>query len=178
MRSLNAILAALVLITIFGCGDDARQVRTPGYFTAYVAAAEHRLRAPAKPTKKDVGPPADLFEALPTVDYQEARRLFYEEKKPMLIILHAEWCGPCNRMIRGSLPRVKNLDRVSLVLVDIDEEPELKKKLTDQGSVPQIILFYYDTKPEAAKKSVIGAQSAEQIEELIDANTLVPEVQK
>jgi thiol-disulfide isomerase/thioredoxin len=172
-----AIVVAL-LATILGCGgsDTASGVRSEGYFVGYVAAAEHRLRAPVK-KKIDRGPPAEVYGAAPDpVEYQEARRRFYDEKKPMFIVIHAEWCGPCNTMLSRSIPRVKNLDRVSYVLVDVDEEPEVKKKLTDEQRVPQIILFYYDKEGVAQKQSVVGAKSAEEIEGLIDAH--VPEVSR
>jgi thiol-disulfide isomerase/thioredoxin len=127
------ITATVLFASLFGCGgaDTASGVHSEGYFVGYVTAAEHRLRAPAK-KKIDRGPPAEVYGAAPDpVEYQEARRRFYDEKKPMFIVIHAEWCGPCNTMLSRSIPRVKNLDRVSYVLVDVDEEPEVKKKLTD-----------------------------------------------
>lgn len=166
-----------VIILASGCtGSSKSGVRSEGYFAGYVAAAEHRLHAPAK-KKVDNGPPAEVYGSAPDpVEYQEARRRFNDEKKPMFIVIHAEWCGPCNTMLSRSIPRVKNLARVSYVLVDVDEEQDLKKKLSDEQRVPQLILFYYDKDGVAQKKSVVGAKSAEEIEDLIDAH--VPEVSR
>lgn len=168
------------VLPLIGCFNESRSTapRSDAYFAAHIAAAEYRIRAADLRVSKPEIVPASLYEAAPVdVEYTEARRRFYEEKKPMLIIIHAEWCGPCHRMIARSIPRVSNLDKVSLVYVDIDADPETRKKLTEETSIPQVILFYHDKEGVARRKSVSGAQSAEQLEELIDVAD-VPDVQK
>lgn len=166
----------VLLSMILGCGaSDGPNVRTPEYFIASLAAAEQSAmpRVVVKPVV-DNAPPA--AKPLPEIEYQEARRRFNEEKKPLLIVLHASWCQPCHQLIDRTLPRVGNLDAVSLTLVDVDADPELCAKLSSSKSIPQMILFYYDNKQEACKKVVVGAKSAEQIEEMIDDATHLPDV--
>lgn len=173
----NAIVIAALFIAglamcLLNTGCSHSSPRSDAYFVGHVAAAELRVsgRKTAAPAK-GVAPPEALGAIPDGVDYQVARKEFNDNKKPMLIIVHAEWCGPCNRMISRSLPRVKNLDQVNLVFVDIDTDPALKKKLTEADSVPQVILFYYDKEGVARKKQESGAKSAEELEEFI-ANAL------
>ena len=75
----------------------------------------------------------------------------------------AEWCQPCKR----TRPIVEELNRdqttAGFQIIDVDVNPELVKNFNIQ-SVPTFILF--DEGIE--KKRVIGGQTREQLEELIN----------
>ncbi len=60
---------------------------------------------------------------------------------PVLVDFWAEWCGPC-RMIAPSLEEMaKELgDKVKIVKVNIDENPETPSKLGVRG-IPTLMVF-------------------------------------
>ena len=63
------------------------------------------------------------------------------DKKPVLVDFHAEWCGPCKTMA----PELKKLvdshgDKVRVIKVDVDRNPEAAAHYGIQG-VPTLILF-------------------------------------
>ena len=74
--------------------------------------------------------------------------------KPVLVDFWAEWCGPC-RMIGPSLEELSDElgDRVSIVKLNIDENPEAPGKYGVRG-IPTMILFKNGT-PAATK---VGAE--------------------
>ena len=75
----------------------------------------------------------------------------------------AEWCQPCKR----TKPIVEELNRDQTIagfqIIDVDVNPELFKNFNIQ-SVPTFILFNEGVE----KKRVIGGQTREQLEELIN----------
>ena len=80
--------------------------------------------------------------------------------KPVLVDFWAEWCGPC-RMIAPALEELSSElgDRVTIVKLNIDENPEAPSKYGVRG-IPTMILFK-DGQPAATK---VGAEPKSRIQ--------------
>ena len=80
--------------------------------------------------------------------------------KPVLVDFWAEWCGPC-RMIAPALEELSQElgDKVTIVKLNIDENPEVPGKYGVRG-IPTMILFK-DGQPAATK---VGAEPKSRIQ--------------
>lgn len=90
---------------------------------------------------------------------------FINGDQPVLVDMSAEWCGPC-KMMAPILKEVKTKvgDKVKILKVDVDRNPELAQKLQVRG-VPTLILFQ--------KGKVLWRQSgvvqASQLQQIIES---------
>jgi thiol-disulfide isomerase/thioredoxin len=170
------LLACFVSCILSGCvptifaGNDP----DPKYVVAAVAATES-MREHAAPVKNEVdnGDVGDECFGVVNDDgsdltYEEARQVHLDTGAPLFVFVTAKWCGPCQQMKQHSLPRA-DLGSELFVMVDIDEQPELAKKLINGGPVPQFLSFVKNQ-----RFALVGAQSAEQLDKAIEnANKLL-----
>ena len=75
------------------------------------------------------------------VDDKSFLKVVGKAKRPVLVDLSADWCGPC-RSLGKVLPAIaeKYADRVTVVKVDIDESPRAAE-LCQVEAVPMLVLF-------------------------------------
>ena len=89
--------------------------------------------------------------------YGKAWATAYEQKKPMLILLTADWCTPCKQLKKEIAPLLPKLrERYIVYYVDIDKERPVadsykKAKLWD-GDVPTIYVTQWDEKVQQTIK--------------------------
>ena len=103
-------------------------------------------------------------------DYAEAYRSSVSQQKPLLVVIGAPWCPACNSLKESTiLPMAQTgeLDDVSFVMINKDEDPALAQQLTEgEQLIPQIILF---TPEEGTwkRQKLKGFQSKQPIRRLI-----------
>ena len=88
-----------------------------------------------------------------------------DSSKPVLVDFWAEWCGPC-RMIAPALEELSAElgDRVSIVKLNIDENPDAPTKYGVRG-IPTMILFNKGA-PAATK---VGAEPKSRIQQWLES---------
>ena len=102
--------------------------------------------------------------------YAQAYTESLEEKKPLLVVVGAPWCPACRVLKESTLkPMAKTgeLDDVSFVVINRDENPALAAKLTQgEKTIPQIIL-YTPAEDGWKRRKLRGFQSKQPIRSLI-----------
>lgn len=101
--------------------------------------------------------------------YEAAFKKADKEKKPLVILVGADWCASCQIMKRETMqPMQKDgqLDKVVVTYVDKDRNPELAEKLMKGPTLPQVIV--YNKKDGKWKRfSLTGMQSKKRMKELL-----------
>ncbi len=102
--------------------------------------------------------------------YAKAYHLANKTGRPMVVLVGADWCGPCQRMKREVLPQVRRgglLGRVAFAMVNVDREPKLGRSLRRGGPIPQLLMFRRTPKGWRLSR-LTGGQSVPKVEEFID----------
>lgn len=76
--------------------------------------------------------------------YDEAYTQAERENRPLLVVVTASWCAPCQVMKRDTIfPMQENREFKDAVvtIVDKDAQPELAKQLMRGETLPQTIVF-------------------------------------
>ena len=110
-------------------------------------------------------------------DYQQAYQATTETGRPLVVMVGADWCGPCQKMKHVVLPEVKRagvLDKVEFTFVDADSK--LAKKLMRGGSIPQLIVFRRGQEGWA-RQQINGVRSADEVGSFLNAQAAASEVE-
>lgn len=103
-------------------------------------------------------------------NYADAHAKTIETGRPMLVMVSTDWCMPCQMMKKTVIPQVRErgvLARVAFAIVNPDRDRELAHKITGGGPIPQLIL-YRKTSEGWTRKTLIGGQSVETVEQFIN----------
>lgn len=78
------------------------------------------------------------------LSYQQAHHEAMASKRPMLILVGADWCPACRVMKHSTLPALQRqgkLKDVVFTIVDVDQQPKLASQLMRSSSIPQLVLY-------------------------------------
>ena len=79
-----------------------------------------------------------------SLDYKVAYEKAQAGNKPLLVLVTAEWCPPCQIMKTTTIPNLLAKDAFKdtyFATVDLDKQSVLARKLIGSRGVPQLILF-------------------------------------
>lgn len=101
--------------------------------------------------------------------YEVAYKKAQEEKKPLVVLVGADWCVACKTMKNDTIaPMTKSgqLKEVVFTQVDKDAQPELASQVMQGNTLPQIVVFCEDEKGWK-RFSLTGIQTERRVKELI-----------
>jgi thioredoxin-like negative regulator of GroEL len=107
--------------------------------------------------------------------YTEAHRVTEKTGKPLLVMVGADWCSPCQNMRKTILPRVRDhglFRKIAFAHVNVDNERELAQQITGGGAVPQLVM-YRKTKDGWKRRIMIGYHSVEEVEKFINEDLAI-----
>jgi len=113
----------------------------------------------------------------PILEYSEAYKLFHKERKPLVVVIGADWCHGCVLMKKDTIIPMHNSGEFKdciLTTVDVDKDSKLVEQLlavdgkTKQTIrvYPQIVVFAYK-QDECKKFNLVGRHFRSKVVEFI-----------
>lgn len=78
------------------------------------------------------------------VDYKTAYQRAQEDGRPLLVLVTAEWCPPCQMMKKTTIPALvesNGFSDVHFATVDLDRNPVDARNIIGTRGVPQLVLY-------------------------------------
>lgn len=107
-------------------------------------------------------------------DYPTAFKRAQSGDKPLLVLVTADWCPPCQQMKATTIPNLisKNAFKdFHFATVDLGQEEKLARKLIGDRGIPQIILFEKGER-RWEKRYLRGIQSTASVEAFIEKSQM------
>jgi thioredoxin-related protein len=79
-----------------------------------------------------------------SLDYATAYKNAQSGDKPLLVLVTAKWCPPCQSMKKNTIPQLiekSTFKGLHYTNVDLDKESKVARQLIGSRGVPQLILF-------------------------------------
>ncbi|MBX3416530.1 MAG: thioredoxin family protein [Pirellulaceae bacterium] len=103
------------------------------------------------------------------LDYTTAYNRCQSGDKPMLVLVTATWCPPCQKLKSSVLPSLltsESLSELNFAMVDYDKEPSVAQQLIGDRGVPQLI-YFQKVENRWVQRYITGYQTLEAIEDFI-----------
>ena len=104
-----------------------------------------------------------------SVDYKTAYQRAVQGDKPLLVLITAEWCPPCQVMKKTTIPELmqkKAFKGFHYATVDLDKEQTLARQLIGNRGVPQIIM-YQKHEGKWIRRYLKGIQTTDTVEAFV-----------
>lgn len=116
-----------------------------------------------------VAPMASFASAQQPTDYRTAYNQAQQGTKPLLVLVTADWCPPCQVMKKTTFPQLierKAFQSCNFSKVDLGKEETLGRQLMGNQGIPQLIMFEKQGSTWI-KRSLVGIQTPEAVEAFI-----------
>lgn len=100
------------------------------------------------------------------LDYKTAYYNAQKGDKPLLILVTAEWCPPCQQMKATTIPALQSRNRFEnfhFAKVDLTLQERLGRQLIGDRGIPQMIMFEKHN-GQWVRRYLRGMQTAEKVE--------------
>jgi len=112
-----------------------------------------------------------------SIPYDAAYRKAHEEKKPLVVLVGADWCAACKTMKTETIHSMKDagaFKEVVFTQIDKDGQPEIAQQVMQGNMLPQIVVFC-EGDQGWKRFSLTGMQSERRVRELIrTASEIIP----
>lgn len=101
--------------------------------------------------------------------YREAYQDAQAGDKPLLVLVTATWCPPCQVMKQTTIPelmRKESFKDFHYATVDLDQEKELGQQLIGSRGLPQLIMFEQEN-GKWVRRYLRGIQTVETVEAFV-----------
>ncbi len=101
--------------------------------------------------------------------YREAYQDAQAGDKPLLVLVTATWCPPCQVMKQTTIPELMRKDSFKdfhYATVDLDREKELGHQLIGKRGLPQLIMFEQEN-GKWVRRYLRGIQTVETVEAFV-----------
>ena len=103
------------------------------------------------------------------MDYKTAYNKAQQGDKPLLILVTASWCPPCQTMKKSTIPSLIQKDAFKdfhYAAVDLDRNEKIARELIGDRGVPQLIM--YEKKNDRwVRRYLRGFQTPETVEAFV-----------
>lgn len=109
---------------------------------------------------------ANLAVGQQPIDYRTAYHQAQDGQKPLLVLVTADWCPPCQVMKKTTLPQLmekKAFENFNFSKVDLGKEETLGRQLMGTQGIPQLIMFEKQGNTWI-RRSLVGIQTPEAVE--------------
>jgi thiol:disulfide interchange protein len=103
------------------------------------------------------------------IPYDAAYVQAQEQKKPLVVLVGADWCAACKSMKADTIHSMKNegaFKEVVFTQVDKDAQPEIAQQVMQGNTLPQIVVFC-ESDQGWKRFSLTGMQSERRVKELL-----------
>lgn len=103
------------------------------------------------------------------IPYDAAYVQAQEEKKPLVVLVGADWCAACKTMKADTIQSMKKegaFKEVVFTQVDKDSQPEIADQVMQGNTLPQIVV-YCESEQGWKRFSLTGMQSERRVKELL-----------
>ena len=80
----------------------------------------------------------------PSTKYKDAYQKAIKGDKPLLVLVTAQWCPPCQMLKQSTLPELearKSFKDFHFAKVDLDSDALVARQLIESRPVPQFVIF-------------------------------------
>jgi len=126
----------------------------------------------------DSGKPPVVVEEPEQLTYEAAYRKAQEEKKPLVVLVGADWCPACKTMKSDTIASMKQSGEFKEVVytqLDKDANSELADQVMQGKMLPQLVVFC-ESESGWKRFSLTGMQTQRRVKELIrKASEVLPQ---
>lgn len=165
-KMLMLSLATASLLTLSGCTN----CKFCDWFSSCCSKAKAKLTGGQTTGRKKSRSKKAPTASIVSVENNEDFQALLQAEKPVVVKLHAAWCGACEEMTPVFHELAQQLPGITFAELDIDKVPQIAKEYNIRG-VPTFLMFK-DGKEMSENDRVIGVIDQAKFKEILQTTLL------